>query len=80
MNKFIPLHQYQYKYVKMLEYKKKLKKMQSQKEYKSSVDKSMRYSNDTYSNKKTHGQLKINLTKKIGQTEFKPKKKEYLYT
>ena len=79
MNKYIPLHQYQYKYVKMLEYKKKLKKMQSLKEYKSSVDKSMKYSNETYSNKKTQGNLKINLIKKIGQTEFKPKGQKNIY-
>ena len=75
MNSVIPLHQYQYKYKKYLEIKKANKKTKSNKDINinkiSDTAHPLKYSNDSFSNKKNNEKLKINYEKKIGNTDYK---------
>ena len=73
MNIVIPFHQYQYKYKKYLEIKKANKKTKSNKDINKLSDTAhpLKYSNDNFSNKKINEHLKINLTKKLGNTDYK---------
>ena len=73
MDKVIPLHQYQYKYKKRLEIKNATKSTKPNKKFKNINDTSqkVKYQNKNISEQMSPENLKINLTKKTGNTEFK---------
>ena len=73
MSNVIPLHQYQYKYIKKLEIKKASKNIKAKKNINKKINDishPVKYLNDL-PNQKNDEKYKINLTKNIGNTDYK---------
>ena len=81
MNKIISFNKYQYKYKKKLEIQKANKNSKTKGELNKIKEASnpLKYSNGAFTNQKNEEKIKINLTKNIGNTDFKKNEKKNNY-